>query len=299
MSALLFPKAKDRANTTGLLWTTDAQKAALFDPTQAATWTKQVSNVTNANPAVYTTTTAHGFVMGDVVLVGGVLGNLSANQLGRVSVATSNTFQLVTLDGAGSNVAGSGAYATGGWAVNLSQPTFVSDVVQGNGRAGADVALTGEATSGGVATATSWTWVTVSPGYAGQQAWAFLVYDGAGGTDATNRLLLLNDGKIRVVCNTTAVTSATSVLVEPLRGGIPINTLLAFSNGQLATLSVAAMIGDRLLTVSALSGSVPLGATAEAVVTAAGLPLTPNGGNVNFTAGQIYAPGLPVGIFIP
>ena len=70
-----------------------------------------------------------------------ILGNLSANQLGRVTAAATNTFQLVTLDGSGIAVAGSGVYTSGGWAVNITQPQFVADIIVGNCRVGSDATI--------------------------------------------------------------------------------------------------------------------------------------------------------------
>jgi hypothetical protein len=277
-------------------WVADNQKAALFDPTQPATWTKEITNVTNANPAVYTSA-AHGFSNGDIVLTGGIGGNLSTNQLGRIAATAANTFQMVTLEGAGIAVAGSGAYTAGGWAVDLTQATFVADIIVGNGRVGTDSGpLAGTTDVGGVLSSANFSWLAVSQAYAGQQAWAIIFYDAAGGSDATNRLIAINDGKLQVVCNTTANGGATAIFVEPLIAGIPNGSTLWFSNGQSATLTVAANQGDRALTVAALGGAVTLGSQADVIATIAGLPFTPNGGNINFTVPVLWYPGLPTAI---
>ena len=296
MSGRMFDEGRFGFGDKLISWTTDNQKAALFDPTQVATWTREITNVTNANPAVYTST-AHGFSNGDVILNGGIGGNLSTNQLGRATAVTANTYQMLTLEGAGISVAGSGAYTTGGWAVDLTQATFVADIIQGNGRVGTDSGpLAGTTNVGGVLSATNFVWTAVSQAYAGQLAWAVIFYDASGGTDATNRLIAINDGKLQVVCNTTANGAATAVLVEPLIAGIPNGSTLWFSNGQSATLTAAANQGDRALTVSALSGAIPAGHQADVTATIAGLPFTPNGGNINFTVPVLWFPGLPTAI---
>lgn len=296
MSGRMFDPGRHGFGEQLIGWVANNQKAALFDPTQPATDTRQITNVTNANPAVYTSA-AHGFANGDIILNGGILGNLSANQLGRATAVAANTYQMLTLEGAGIAVAGSGAYTSGGWAVNLTQATFVVDIIVGNGRVGTDSGpLAGTTDVGGVLSATNFTWTAVSQAYVGQQAWAVIFYDAAGGSDATNRLIAINDGKLQVVCNTNAAGGATTVLVEPLIAGIPNASTLWFSNGQSATLTVAANQGDRALTVAALSGAIPAGHQADVTATIAGLPFTPNGGNINFTVPVLWYPGLPTAI---
>jgi len=204
---------------------------------------------------------------------------------------------MLTLEGAGMNVAGSAAYTAGGWAVDLTQATFVSDIIVGNGRVGVDSGpLAGTTDIGGVLSANNFSWLAVSPGYAGQLAAAIIFYDAAGGSDGTNRLIAINDGKLQVVCNTTANGGDVVVRVEPLIAGIPNNSTLWFSNGQSATLTVAANQGDRSITVAALGGAIPAGHQADVIATVAGLPFAPNGGNISFTVPILWYPGLPTAI---
>lgn len=81
-----------------------------------------ISAITKADPAVVTTSTAHGFSNGDNVIlesVGGMVEvefNNSTDQLYTVANVTSTTFELT--DEAGSNVDSSGytTYTTGGTA---------------------------------------------------------------------------------------------------------------------------------------------------------------------------------------
>lgn len=68
---------------------------------------KVVSDATNASPIVITTTTSHGLVDGDVVVVASVGGTTAANGTFVVDVLSSTTFSLV-------GSVGNGAYTSGG-----------------------------------------------------------------------------------------------------------------------------------------------------------------------------------------
>jgi hypothetical protein len=70
-----------------------------------------ISNVTNANPPVVTST-AHGLAVGDVVTIYGVVGATGVNGTFRVSAQDANTFTLQTL--AAANPGAPGAYSSGG-----------------------------------------------------------------------------------------------------------------------------------------------------------------------------------------
>lgn len=72
-----------------------------------------ISGATNASPIVITTSTAHFFATGDSVLITDVEGNTAANDLWKITKISSTTFSL---DGS----TGSGAYTSGGTAVDLS-----------------------------------------------------------------------------------------------------------------------------------------------------------------------------------
>lgn len=72
---------------------------------------KNITAITKANPAVVTST-AHGFVVGDVVKIAGVVGMEELNnQLFVVSAQTSDTFTLAGVDSTAF-----GTYASGGTA---------------------------------------------------------------------------------------------------------------------------------------------------------------------------------------
>jgi hypothetical protein len=69
--------------------------------------TVAVSFASNANPIVITTAVPHGYSTGDVALIKGVLGNLAANGLFRITAIDQTTFSL-------DRTIGSGAYTSGG-----------------------------------------------------------------------------------------------------------------------------------------------------------------------------------------
>ena len=296
MSARLFDHGRDGFNTKLISWTGDTQKALLLDMSLAGTWMKPLTGgVTNANPAVYTIA-AHGYSNGDLVVMTGIGGNLSTNQTGLVTNVTTNTFQLTTLEG--QVVAGSAAYTSGGYSINLTQATFVADIL-GN-RVGTDPTVSGTTSSKGVANATSpVTWTTVP---AGNPAQAVIFYDAAGGSDGTNRLIAWQDGKVRVITVGDTPISSTSIKCQPLRaqlwdgvtGPAPV---LWFSNGFSATLSAAANQGADAITVTSTGHDIPDLQTAEGIDFGGGLPVTPSGGNIAFNIGSIYAPLTPTGIY--
>jgi hypothetical protein len=65
-----------------------------------------ITNATNANPIVFTTSAAHNLVNGDTVTTIGILGNTAANTTGIATVIDTVTFSLP--------IAGNGAYTSGG-----------------------------------------------------------------------------------------------------------------------------------------------------------------------------------------
>lgn len=285
MSGRLFDKGRDGFLNALLSWTTHSQKAMLVDLTINGTSTRQVNGATNANPVVYQTTAAHGATVGDVVVVGGIGGNLSANQTGVIATVPDGThYTLNTLEGIA--VQGSGAFTTNGYMVNLTAAQFVADV--NAGREGIDVVIPATASSRGIATSGNWTWLGVAIGNLVQ---AVIIYDASFGADGTNRVECFLDGKIRVVVNTAALAAATALFVEPLRGPLPTATVLNLSDGTTAVTSAPAALGARSISVTALAAGVALGATADAITTNAGLPVTPNGGNITFTVSSLYSPG--------
>lgn len=87
---------------------------------------KSITGATNATPIVITST-SHGFSNGDRVLISRVGGNTAANGLFVIANVAANTFEL-TDPVTGSNVAGSGAYTSGGNMLNMTTLDFENDV---------------------------------------------------------------------------------------------------------------------------------------------------------------------------
>jgi hypothetical protein len=258
---------------------------------------KLITAASNANPVVYTVT-ANGFTNNDVCVAGGILGNLSANQTGLVASQATNTIDLNTITPEALPVIGSGAYVSGGYAMDLTLAQFVSDVL-GN-RVGTDPTISGTSSSRGVANATSpVTWTSVP---SGNPAQAVVFYDAAGGSDSTNNVIAFQDGKIIVIIDRAVSTSDTTVYVEPLKaelwdGSTGSAPVLNFSNGHSLTLNAAALQGARTLTVTSAGNAIAAGNTADAVDFGGGLPVTPGGGSISFNIGSILAPLTPTGIY--
>lgn len=86
---------------------------------------KAITGATNATP-ISITCTSHGYSTGDIVMIKGVGGNTAANGVFAITNTGANTFTLQTL--AGANVAGSGAYTSGGLVLNLTTNDFENDL---------------------------------------------------------------------------------------------------------------------------------------------------------------------------
>lgn len=282
MSARFFTKGLVLAATADSAAgdTTATFKAGLIRPATGDTALKIITAATNATP-VNITSTAHGFTNGDIVIIGGILGNLSANGTFKVANVAANTFDLQTLDGV--SVVGSGAYTSGGWAVNISLGAFLVDI--DGCSVGTDQTLASVTQALGAINATNPSWTAVADPGAGVTGDVIaVVYYKSTGAAGTSPLIAINDGRIRVVCAANAAAAATTLAVEKLDGPIPNGTVLVFSNGLSVTLTAVAAENDRTLTVSALGGAgVAAGHAADVYTTSAGLPVHPNGGNISLT----------------
>lgn len=271
----LFEKGREAFGLGNIAWTSATIKAALLDTTVTSTAVKPITGATNATPIVVTAT-AHGYVNGDIVYIDSVGGNLAANGIWQVASVAANTFNLTNPVSA-ANAVGSAAYTSGGFAINLG-PTIANLSDISGGVVGTAVTLTSPTMVQGVADSADVTFTSVS----GNPVKGLFLYKDTG-TGSTSTLILLQMGKFVVTADATAATSATSVVVEALTAGIPTATTLTFSDGKTATLSGAAVAGDRVLTVSALAAGVTVGARALAPMTGSSLPVTPNGGNITAT----------------
>lgn len=271
----LFEKGREAFGLGNIAWTSATIKAALVDTGTASTAVKAITGATNATP-IAITSTAHGFTNGDIVYIDSVGGNLAANGIWQVGGAAANTYNLLN-PVTGGNSVGSAAYTSGGVAVCLG-PSASGDNLDDISASivGSGVTLTSPTMVQGVADAADVTFTAVT----GASCEAFILYKDTG-TPSTSTLILWNAGKFIVTADATAASSATTIVVEAIPGGIPNGTVLTFSNGATATLSVLASAGDRALTVTALAASVASGSRALAPFTGSGLPVTPNGGNLN------------------
>lgn len=119
-----FVKARKKILDADIDFLADNIKAMLIDI--ADTTAKAITGATNATPIVVTAT-SHGFSNGDYVSIHGVAGNTAANGHYKVANVATNTFEL-TDPRTGANVAGSGAYTSGGYALPLGGYEFVSDI---------------------------------------------------------------------------------------------------------------------------------------------------------------------------
>lgn len=128
MSKSLFLLGAQRLLNGGIDCDTDTMKLALLNRA-AMDNAKAITAATNATPIVVTSAT-HGYINGEIIVIGGVLGNTAANGKFIVAGATTNTYNLTSYP-AGTNVAGSGAYTSGGYALNLTTTQYYADVDAG------------------------------------------------------------------------------------------------------------------------------------------------------------------------
>ncbi|MBO0884368.1 MAG: hypothetical protein J2P17_29370 [Mycobacterium sp.] len=258
-------------------WDSTTFSAALVDLDTADTGVKQIASSTNATPIVVTAT-SHGFSNGDIVVITGHTTNTAANGIWAIAGVATNTFQL-TDPITGGNSVGNGVGGATGRAICLGPSASGDNWDDFDGcLVGTKVNLTSPTATAGVADAADVTFTSVS----GATVEAVVIFRDTG-TASTSTMAAFIDGRQIVTCAATAASSATSVAVERLRGGIPNGTTIAFSNGASATLSSLASAGDRTLTVSSLAAQITAGSRGDAPITGSGLPVTPNGGNITLT----------------
>jgi hypothetical protein len=274
MSNALFGLGRNGFGTKQFAWNSDTNKAILLSMSVAAGKIALIASSTNASPIALTTTGAHGYGVGDIVVVGGHLTNTAANGTWQCGTGTAGTtINLATkLDNV--NSTGNGVGGTTGWVIDLTTAATLADI-SGNG-IGTDATLSGESMTLGVAncSAINWTGLTAT------KAWAVAIYD----STASNDLIAFIDGTYQVYVITQAAASATSIAVARLAAVIPNGSVLNFSDGSQATLTAQANVGDTALTVSALAAIVHRQATADVPTLQCGLPVTPApGGNLTLT----------------
>lgn len=270
----MFEKGREGFLDGTLDWDTQTFSAALMDLGTADVGVKAISSSTNATPIVVTAT-SHGFTNGDLVFIDGHTTNTAANGLWAISGVATNTFNLTDYI-SGANSTGNGVGGATGYAVCLGPSASGDNWDDFDGAVvGTKQNLTSPTVTNGVADAADVTFTSVS----GASVEAIGIFRDTG-TASTSRMVALITGKHIVTADAT-LTAGTTLVVEPLTAGIPNGTVLAFSSGQSATLTALANAGDRSLTVS--STTITAGARALAPATGSGLPVTPNGGNINIT----------------
>lgn len=126
MANALFLKGKKGFLDGSIDLDTDTIKVVLVDMNDVG---KVITGATNATPIVITST-SHGFANGDIVTIGSVGGNTAANIVAKVANQTTNTFELQNAD-TGANIAGNGAYTSGGFAMKISGSLSLNDVAAG------------------------------------------------------------------------------------------------------------------------------------------------------------------------
>lgn len=145
----------------------------------------------------------------------------------------------------------------------------------------ANVALSSITTTDGVFDAAD----AVLTAVTGDQSEALIYYKDTG-TESTSRLICFDDGTAEVEVAVAAGSGATSVTVEDLPLAIASGATLTLVSGtgpSTLTTTASAAAGARALTVSAAGSAVSAGALYRYNGAGTGLPVTPNGGNINLT----------------
>jgi hypothetical protein len=279
MSNRLLEKGREGFLDGTIDFDTNTIKAILLDLNTADAAVKAITGATNATPIVVTAT-GHGFTTGDVVVIGGVGGNLAANNVWKIVTVDANSFSLRDVKDGSTNSVGSAAYTSGGYVVCLG-PSAAGDNLDDFDacRVGTDQTLTSPTVTNGIADAADSTWTAVT----GATVEAIGLYKDTG-TASTSRMAFFADGRVvvEIAAATTMGAGATTFPVLPLPAGLANGTVLTFSNGKTITLTAAPAAGARTITGTGTNTDVfAAGAYASADTSpASGLPVTPNGGNI-------------------
>jgi hypothetical protein len=277
--------------------------AVLMQTTTFTTGIKQISGATTGATAAAVACTAHGFTNGDIVLISGVGGTTTANGIWVIGGQTTNAFNL--FDPTNPTLQGTlvGTYTSGGYAVNLGPSlgtwaSYSANILGGSVTTANCQAIATPTEADGVASAAGVTFPSVPVGNPITGIMLLASSSSVAQTlTSTDVPIAWIDGQMIVTCGG-AIAAATTLPVERIPAPIASGIVLAFSDGNTATLSGAASAFARTLTVS--SATVTVGARATAPATGSGLPVTPNGGNISITWDTVSSPpttGQHVGIF--
>jgi hypothetical protein len=169
---------------------------------------------------------------------------------------------------------------TGTYTPNFSTDNALDDIASG-ARVGTAVALTTKSNTLGVLDADDVTFASVT----GSSVEAIVLYKDTG-VESTSLLLAYLDGKFQVEIAATASSGATSITPEDLPAAIASGATLTKISGTgpaTITTSASGAEGARALSVTALSSGITAGAVYEYVADGAGLPITPNGGDIQIS----------------
>ncbi len=183
MSAILV-KSRKKILDADIDLLVDTIKAHLIDVADV-TQAKAITAASNATPIVVTST-SHGLANGDFVTIHGVGGNTAANGHFKVANQAANTFEL-THPVTGANIAGNGAYTSGGFAIGLEVIEFVSDIA-GAAIVSRSAALGSKTTTRGIFDAADGTFSAVT----GDQSEILLLVKDTG-SDATSPVIAIID----------------------------------------------------------------------------------------------------------
>ena len=269
MSNILFKTGKQNVGSKliNLASGGDTFKATLLNMSTAGGKIALIASSTNATPIVVTTSGAHGYSTGDIVVIAGHTTNTAANGTWKIAAAAGSTFALTTLLD-GNNSTGNGVGGATGWCIDITTGSTLADVSANTN--GTDATISGQTLTGDVWNASAWTYT----GLTATQVNATAVYS----LTTANDLVAFIDGRIQIYVTTQAVATNTSIAIQRLAAAIPNGTVIAFSNGQTATLTAQANVGDTSLTVSSLGGRVARQSTADCYTLGVGIPMTPGAG---------------------
>jgi len=155
---------------------------------------------------------------------------------------------------------------------------FLSDVA-GAARVAVTGALGSKTITNGIFDAAD----SLFPTATGDPSEAVIFYQHTG-SDATARLIKFNDGRFRFKIAVNASGGVTSLTVDPLLFGIPnaaVATKISGTGDATLTLTAQAAAGARSITVSTTSGATNAEAVYEVAILGSGLPITPNGNDIN------------------
>ena len=277
---ILFGVGKQNIADKVMNLSSDTIKASLLTMAVATGKVALISSSTTASPIAITTSAAHGYVPGDIIVVGGHATNTAANGTWQAGAGTTGSTLNLTTRLDGNNSTGNGVGGATGWCVDITTAAVIGDL-GGNGGSngnGADISLTGVTVGAfGILNASSATWTSLSA----TKSYAVALYD----STASNDLIAWIDGNQQVYCATQAAASATAVALNRLSNAVANNTTAVFSDGSSAVLSAQANVGDTSFTTTALAAIVHRQATADVptyntvVGSTAGLPFTPGAGS--------------------